>query len=73
MIIALTLLLTGCAARRKPMRGEVVIPNRCIQKLEKTDDTICRGPDVQHFRCGPVVLTRDAYCEQFAVVQKEKK
>jgi hypothetical protein len=80
LILALTFLLGGCAAR-KPARpaggpvhhGEVVIPNDCIIDLKKTDETVCRGPDGTHIKCGPVTLTRKPGCELFDVSPKGEK
>lgn len=73
-LIAAALLCSGCGMKHVQIqRGEVMIPNRCIEKLEKTDETICYGPDGKHFKCGPVLLTRDAGCEVFQVTPKTKE
>jgi len=71
----LSLLLGGCASHKRggPGRvsGEVVIPNSCIEKLEKTDDTYCHGPDGKHIKCDGVTLVREPGCETFSVVNKK--
>jgi hypothetical protein len=70
MILALALSLCGCAMRHVQMRGEVVIPNDCIEKLEVTEKTYCHGPDGKHIKCDDVTITRQAGCEQFSVAGK---
>lgn len=55
------------------VRGQVVIPNQCIESVEKNAKTECSGPDSKHLRCFDVTLTRKAGCEVLQVKPKEKK
>ena len=66
-VLSLALLCSGCASHKRPVHGEVVIPNSCIEKLEPTEKTYCHGPDGQHIKCDGVTLTRQAGCERYEV------
>lgn len=74
LLFAAALLCSGCGVKHVQVRrGEVVIDNDCIQKLEKTDKTFCHGPDGAHVKCENVQLVRDYGCEKFQVNQKSKE
>lgn len=67
----IAVLLTGCAAKKPiPQRTftfSLVVPNYCIEKIEKGPDTYCRGHAIDKLMCFKIVLTKKKGCEQLEV------
>lgn len=72
VLIALTLLLSGCAAR-KPVAAEVVVTRECMDSVELTDKTECRGPSGETLHCKGLLLNKKVGCGPVLEVNKEKK
>jgi hypothetical protein len=75
VLAVLSLLFCGCAARHNlGSPGRVIVPNECIQSLNKTPETWCEISDKGELECHGAAVTRIVGCEKFQVVnQKEKK
>lgn len=74
MTLALvTLLLTGCAARQKPIAATVVIKRECMESVDLSDKSECRGPSGDSLHCTGFVLNKKVGCGPVLEVNKEKK
>jgi hypothetical protein len=71
--IAISLLLAGCASHKPVTRGKVVVPNECIQSLNKTPETWCEISDKGELQCHNATITRVVGCEKFQVVNPKTK
>lgn len=63
-----SLWLCGCAAgMRKPISARVELARHCITKVELSEKTQCKGPDLEHLSCTGIVLTKKNGCETLHV------
>lgn len=71
-LLALLLLLAGCAAQRRA-HLDLVVPHSCIVSIEMTEQTECRGPadGSEPLRCTNITLKKEAGCE-YTEVQRAK-
>lgn len=64
--IWLLILVLLCACQKRPLvHARTVIPRPCLVKMELTEKSECKGPDMEHMVCGNINIV--AQCANLAV------
>lgn len=73
-VLSLALLLSGChkipsyKAPSPPPTFSLMVPRQCIESVELSPDTYCRGKSLQELTCYRIQLHKKKDCEMLEVL-----